>query len=254
MSNLALVASHPTEPTTLIGHILTRYHEVHRRQLPELIRMAAKVQAVHASHEAAPTGLAALLTSMHTELLQHTEKEKSILFPMLERGSDPFVVYPIGVMRTEHEEHAERLHHLLALTRIATQPANACTTWQQLYTGVRKFVDDLQQHIRLENEVQFPLFEAQRSRRHAVAKQFPLNPAPPERIGWGCDRYCPVDDMVCGKGSVATLHPAELFGSDSASCLPARVMFGLRRLTSDSSIGHSQHTDDHASDGSGQSA
>ena len=140
-----------------------RYHEVHRRQLPELIRMAAKVEAVHADHEAVPTSLAALLTSMHTELLQHMEKEESILFPMLERGGNPFAVHTIGVMRTEHEEHAERLTHLLALTRNTTLPADACTTWQQLCVGVREFVDDLQQHIRLENEVLFPQFEAQRS-------------------------------------------------------------------------------------------
>lgn len=159
-SNPPPVASHPTEPTALIRHILTRYHEVHRRQLPALIRMAARVEAVHAGHEAAPTGLAALLTSMHTELLQHMEKEESILFPMLERGGNPFVVHPIGVMRTEHEE---RLQHQLALTRNATPPADTCTTWQQLCAGVREFADDVQQHIRLENELLFPQFEAQRS-------------------------------------------------------------------------------------------
>ncbi len=162
-SNRPPVASYPTEPTALIDHILMHYHDAHRRQLPELIRMAAKVEAVHAGHVAAPTGLAALLTTMHSELLQHMEKEESILFPMLERGGNPFVVHPIGVMRTEHEEHAERLQHLLALTRNATPLADACTTWQQLCAGVREFVDDLQQHIRLENEVLFPQFEEQRS-------------------------------------------------------------------------------------------
>lgn len=47
-----------------------------------------------------------------------------------------------------------------------------------------------------------------------MVKRFPLNPAHPERICWGCDRYCPADAMVCGNGSVATLHPAELFGKD----------------------------------------
>lgn len=56
-----------------------------------------------------------------------------------------------------------------------------------------------------------------------MTKKFPLNPAHPERICWGCDRYCPVDDMVCGNGSVATLHPAELFGSDWAGWLPGGV-------------------------------
>ena len=47
-----------------------------------------------------------------------------------------------------------------------------------------------------------------------MAKKFPLNPAHPERICWGCDRYCPAVHMVCGNGSVATPHPAELFGED----------------------------------------
>ena len=35
-----------TEPAALIDHILARYHEVHRAQLPELIRMARRVEAV----------------------------------------------------------------------------------------------------------------------------------------------------------------------------------------------------------------
>lgn len=47
-----------------------------------------------------------------------------------------------------------------------------------------------------------------------MAKKFPLNPAHPERICWGCDRYCPADALLCGNGTVATLHPAELFGED----------------------------------------
>jgi regulator of cell morphogenesis and NO signaling len=45
----------------LIDHILERYHAVHREQLPELIRMARRVEAVHRDHPAVPTGLADLL-------------------------------------------------------------------------------------------------------------------------------------------------------------------------------------------------
>ncbi len=47
-----------------------------------------------------------------------------------------------------------------------------------------------------------------------MSKRFPANPAHPERICWGCDRYCPAESMACGNGSVATLHPYELFGAD----------------------------------------
>lgn len=53
-----------------------------------------------------------------------------------------------------------------------------------------------------------------------ATKRFPANPAHPERVCWGCDRYCPATDMACGNGSDRTQHPAELFGPDWAAWLP----------------------------------
>jgi hypothetical protein len=47
-----------------------------------------------------------------------------------------------------------------------------------------------------------------------MAKKFPLHPAHPERICWGCDKYCPTDSLACGNGSGRTLHPAEMLGDD----------------------------------------
>jgi hypothetical protein len=47
-----------------------------------------------------------------------------------------------------------------------------------------------------------------------VAKKFPILPKHPERICWGCDKYCPANALMCGNGSIATPHPSELFGDD----------------------------------------
>jgi hypothetical protein len=47
-----------------------------------------------------------------------------------------------------------------------------------------------------------------------MAKKFPLNPKHPERLCWGCDKYCPADALLCGNGSGRTEHPAEMFGDD----------------------------------------
>lgn len=47
-----------------------------------------------------------------------------------------------------------------------------------------------------------------------MTKPFPIRPAHPERICWGCDHYCAADDLKCGNGTVATPHPSELFGDD----------------------------------------
>ena len=46
-----------------------------------------------------------------------------------------------------------------------------------------------------------------------MAKKFPIKPANPERICWGCERYCPADKLMCGNGTVAAPHPSELFGT-----------------------------------------
>jgi hypothetical protein len=47
-----------------------------------------------------------------------------------------------------------------------------------------------------------------------MAKKFPVNPPHPERLCWGCDKYCPADSLMCGNGADRTQHPAELFGED----------------------------------------
>lgn len=45
-------------------------------------------------------------------------------------------------------------------------------------------------------------------------KNFPIHPKHPERICWGCDKYCPANALACGNGAERTQHPAELFGDD----------------------------------------
>jgi hypothetical protein len=47
-----------------------------------------------------------------------------------------------------------------------------------------------------------------------MAKKFPLHPKNPERICWGCDKYCSVEELGCGNGSGRTQHPIELLGDD----------------------------------------
>jgi hypothetical protein len=45
-----------------------------------------------------------------------------------------------------------------------------------------------------------------------MGKRFPIEPPHPERTCWGCDRYCPATDMICGNGTERTQHPVELLG------------------------------------------
>lgn len=47
-----------------------------------------------------------------------------------------------------------------------------------------------------------------------MAKTVPTHPRHPERVCWGCDRYCSAKSMACGNGTVRAQHPIELFGDD----------------------------------------
>ncbi len=142
----------------LVDHILTRYHAVHREQLPELIRLARKVENVHGERADCPRGLADHLAEWAQELESHMRKEEDVLFPMLVRGAGAMAGAPITVMRMEHDEHGASLRRVAELTNDITPPPAACTTWRALYTGLRGFRDDLMQHIHTENNILFERF------------------------------------------------------------------------------------------------
>jgi regulator of cell morphogenesis and NO signaling len=147
----------PREPKALIAHILARFHEVHRRELPELIRLAKRVEAVHGARTDAPKGLASLLQSFALELEAHMQKEEFVLFPLMEDGGHPAIEHPIAAMRAEHQDAGDQLKRLEPFA--VAPPADACATWRALNAGLAKFSDDLMNHIHLENNVLFPAFE-----------------------------------------------------------------------------------------------
>lgn len=139
----------------LIDHLLSRYHQVHREQLNELVRLASRVEQVHGARPDCPVGLAQHLAGMARELEAHMQKEEQILFPMLKAGQRAMATGPINVMRHEHDDHAQALAHLYQLTNHLTLPKGACNTWRALFTGLQAFVEDLKQHIHLENNILF---------------------------------------------------------------------------------------------------
>ncbi|SFM68761.1 iron-sulfur cluster repair protein YtfE [Marinobacter zhejiangensis] len=150
----------------LVEHILTRYHDVHREQLPELIRLAQRVERVHGGHPSCPAGLSAHLEEMAAELEAHMQKEEKILFPMITRGMAGMAVAPVQVMRHEHDDHGAALDKLLALTHDLTLPEGACNTWQALYRGLQTLRNDLMEHIHLENNVLFQRVDGQLGGEH----------------------------------------------------------------------------------------
>jgi len=162
-AELAALAAQPLEKdwqsaplAEIIDHILVRYHDRHREQLPELILQATKVERVHADKPNVPNGLAKYLTMLHQELSSHMMKEEQILFPMIKRGMGTQANGPISVMESEHDDAGELLEVIKHTTNNVTPPPEACTTWKAMYNGINELIDDLMNHISLENNVLFP--------------------------------------------------------------------------------------------------
>ena len=149
----------PQETDALIALILTRYHAVHRAELPGLVALARKVESVHAEHPEVPSGMAEALAYLRQAMEDHMAKEEMILFPAMRAGGGPGIESPIAVMRADHDDHAEEVALIRELTLDFTPPEHACGSWRRLYEGTAKLFDDLAAHIALENEVLFPRFE-----------------------------------------------------------------------------------------------
>jgi len=145
----------------LISHILSRYHETHRRELPELLALARKVEISHANDPNTPHGLTQALESMIIDLEEHMRREEADVFVRLETG-DASAGRAIAGLRHDHEGHEAALNRIAAITHGFRLPNYACGTWARLYAGLGKLAEDLDEHRYLEDSVLFPRLEAGR--------------------------------------------------------------------------------------------
>lgn len=139
----------------LIDFIEGHYHARLRAELPELVRLAEKVEARHADKASCPRGLAAHLAAARQAVVDHLAKEEQILFPLIRSGRGAQAGGPIYVMELEHDDHRESLVGIRRLTADLVAPPEACTTWRALYLRLAEFERELMEHIHLENNVLF---------------------------------------------------------------------------------------------------
>ncbi len=157
----------------LIAHIISTYHQRLRAWLPELDKLAFKINAVHGQRHPELLDIRQELDRLSTELHSHMDKEEYILFPYIEQlasllpgqaghHTPPFgsVRHPISVMLREHAQAGESLDTLRRMTAGFSLPADACASWQAYYARLRELESDLHTHIHLENNILFPRAEA----------------------------------------------------------------------------------------------
>jgi regulator of cell morphogenesis and NO signaling len=139
--------------TALIEHIQTRFHEGHRRALPELMTLAAAVEA-----QGIDRGLVDALRAIGHALEQHMFKEEMRLFPMMEQGGNTLIERLIDDLHREHVAHEQGMECFQAQVRRLAQAHRANATLQALAQAVEVLAGELIRHIHAEDDELFPLF------------------------------------------------------------------------------------------------
>ena len=154
---------------TLANHIVATHHSYVKSELPRLAGLAQRVVTRHGDTQAELPVIKGKLAQLDEELTQHLAKEEVVLFPYvtkLERASKSggaipqgcfgTVANPIAMMTSEHDAAGSLIAEIRELSHQFTSPAGACPTYHAFYDGLRKFEQDLHQHIHLENNILFP--------------------------------------------------------------------------------------------------
>jgi regulator of cell morphogenesis and NO signaling len=146
----------------LVDHIVERYHQPLRRDLPVLLQLAAKVAQRHGAQVPALLAVREACEALAGEMLPHLEKEELVLFPFIVRlangADDPAglpIAGPVAAMEAEHREVAQILGRLRVLTGGYQAPEGACNSFRGLFQMLATLEADTHDHIHLENNVLF---------------------------------------------------------------------------------------------------
>jgi regulator of cell morphogenesis and NO signaling len=162
-----IVADARIDLDRLCRFIVLHHHGYVRRSLPVI---QSELESLPQS--AAVLGGASLwelFAAVPDELLGHLAKEENILFPAIEAlaesrrsgvraapGAFATLLHPIRAMEGEHTRVEHTLDRMRQLTDGFTPARETSGAVHACYRELRAFDADLQQHVRLENELLFP--------------------------------------------------------------------------------------------------
>ncbi|HMQ00700.1 MAG TPA: iron-sulfur cluster repair di-iron protein [Cyclobacteriaceae bacterium] len=149
----------------LCNFIVENHHTYVKNEIPEILRLLAKTSAAHSDENTELLLIHEQFNLLSEELLNHLEKEESVLFPLIQElsakriSAEIFdkdqIKIPIELMEHEHELAGSLMKSIRSLSNNYMPPAHACPTFKATYLKLKDFDDDLMKHIHLENNILF---------------------------------------------------------------------------------------------------
>ncbi len=149
----------------LLDHVVARYHEPLREELPAVAALAERVAQAHGERHPELLRLAAAFAVFREELEQHMLKEEEVFFPTLRdlaagrrlpRYFGGSLRVPVYVLDGDHRSADRALRFFRQMTDGYTAPADACSSWRALLDRLRALEEDMHRHVHLESELVHP--------------------------------------------------------------------------------------------------
>lgn len=144
----------------LCDHIVDEHHAFLRRELPHIEELLEKVVSRHGDSVPTLQQLQGDFKALHTELIDHIDREEQGLFPLcrnLDRdGQVPGAIPQLEMHEAAHANVGETLSRMRELGGGYDRSAALCTTHGVMLESLRGLELDLHQHIHEENNILFP--------------------------------------------------------------------------------------------------
>lgn len=150
-------------PDFLCDYIVNTHHKYVIKTLPELMFYTQKIADVHGDHHPELVEIASIFSQINDELLQHLNKEESVLFPAIKKAvsdSDTIkrkiIASEIERMSGEHDFAGGAMDKINVISKNYALPEDACNTYRVAFQLLEQFEDDLHVHVHLENNILYP--------------------------------------------------------------------------------------------------
>jgi regulator of cell morphogenesis and NO signaling len=148
----------------LADHIEQTHHLYTKTELPRLVALADRVAASHGERDPRLREVVAVVRTLTKEMLDHMEKEETVLFPLIRRvesedlptGPASVIAAAIRSMETEHDDAGRAIDRLRTLTDKFASGNDFCNSHRALLAGFAAFEADLHRHVHKENNILFP--------------------------------------------------------------------------------------------------
>jgi regulator of cell morphogenesis and NO signaling len=153
----------------LSDYVVQKHHQYAIKAIAQIKPLIEKVVAMNATDHPQMKSIKDYFRLISNELQLHMQKEELVLFPYIHKlvladkdgtqlttpgfGS---IKSPVSVMLTEHETIGIMAQKVVRLSSGFKAPADVNDTVLELYARLKEFDEDLQEHVRLENDILFP--------------------------------------------------------------------------------------------------